>query len=529
MSGQKTRETRGRVKSVGVEASPQNAKRPIREKRKRSPAPVAPEDEHVLTPWLDLIPKSVSAVTAEQRLHQEIVAYVEYVQSTPQEKTARQTLLEVIQRSLQPRFPGGEVKMFGSQATGLSLPAGDMDLVVMTREEISPTDKKRPLFQMSTILKAARLTWDVQVNFHARVPILKFQSLPEFGSFSVDIGINNTDGPQAIAIVNDYLAKMPALRPLILAVKGFLSQRDLNNAAHSGLGSYAVICMCISFLQLNPSKRPQEYIDKPMETDSLGALLADFMFYYGIDFPYADSYISVSEGKLLPKESAPWAKTNKVPDGLAIQCLVNPEIDVGKSAGRLNAIRTAFKEGYATILQMSLGDGSLLGPLVSFTQSMIDHRTHIQHIVDSGKLEAAVSPPPRHPRHRPAPKQAPAARAPLPTPSSLRPDTPPEHVPYGSAFGASSAMGRNGHNNNSNSQANTNGNGSSVNRKGSGFPSRMRSEGCNRPVHVTPASRHPHFDPEWPPLGGGGSKTTRRSGGRPQNKRRRRDEGGGGS
>jgi DNA polymerase sigma len=56
-----------------------------------------------------------------------------------------------------------------------------MDLVVVTREEIPAAEKKRPLFQMSTILKAARLTWDVQVNFRARVPILTFKSLPEYG------------------------------------------------------------------------------------------------------------------------------------------------------------------------------------------------------------------------------------------------------------------------------------------------------------------------------------------------------------
>lgn len=77
------------------------------------------------------------------------------------------------------------------------------------------------------------------------------------------------------------------------------------------------------FEQLNPSKRPQDYLDKPMETESLGALLTDFMFYYGIKFPYASSYISVTEGKLLPKESVEWI-TNKVPDALVIQCLINP-------------------------------------------------------------------------------------------------------------------------------------------------------------------------------------------------------------
>ncbi|KAJ7799109.1 hypothetical protein B0H14DRAFT_2904382 [Mycena olivaceomarginata] len=404
--------------------------KPPREKRKRSPAPVAPEDQHVLTPWL------ASMSQTRRLLHQEIVAYVAYVQSTPQETTARQTLLEVIQKTLRRRFPDGEVKMFGSQATGLCLPTGDMDLVVMTREEVPAADKKRALFQVSTILKAARLTWDVQVNFRAR----------------------------AIAVVNEYLSKMPALRPLILTVKAFLSQRNLNSAAHSGLGSYAVICMCISFLQLNPSKRPQDYIDKPMETESLGALLADFMFYYVLR-------ISPSEGKLLPKESAKWI-TNKVPDGLAIQCLINPENDVGKSAGRLEAIRNAFKAGYATILQLSLTNASLLGPLVSLSQSTLDHRAHIQHIVDSGELQAAVAPPPRYPKHKPTHKAAPhLTRAPplhLPPRawSSLQPAPPPEHVPYEMAFGAGSAMGRSTYSPHS---------GRAINRKGSGFASGMRS------------------------------------------------------
>lgn len=65
----------------------------------------------------------------------------------------------------------------------------------------------------------------------------------------MDIGINNTDGVKVIELINGYLANMPALRPLVLVVKGFLAQRSLNDASKSGLGSYAVILMCISFLQ----------------------------------------------------------------------------------------------------------------------------------------------------------------------------------------------------------------------------------------------------------------------------------------
>lgn len=84
--------------------------------------------------------------------------------------------------------------------------------------------------------------------FHFSDVIVDTADLP--GSFDVDIGINNVDGIKGADVLNGYLASMPALRPLVLVLKGFLSRRDLNNAGKCGLGSYALICMCISFLQV---------------------------------------------------------------------------------------------------------------------------------------------------------------------------------------------------------------------------------------------------------------------------------------
>ncbi|KAJ7213560.1 hypothetical protein GGX14DRAFT_619000 [Mycena pura] len=383
-----------------------HAPRKSRVKRKRSPGPEVSVDPHVLTPWLASMPNTLFT-SAEQRLHHEIVAYVAFMQATPQEQTARTNLLAVLKNALHPCFPGGELRLHGSVTTGLCLPMGDIDIALVTHQEVPAAHKKQVLFRMSGALKSARLTNDVLVNFRARVPIVTFKSLPEYGPLSVDIGINNTDGLRAIEVVNGYLAQMPALRPLIFVVKGFLAQRNLNNPAHGGLGSYAVTCMCISFLQLNPGKRPQDYVDKPTETESLGALLADFLLYYGICYPYATLYISVTESRLLPKDSAEWI-TNKTPNGLAIQCLVNPENDVGKAACRIDAIRSAFKTGYETILQLSLEDPSVLGPLVSLKQSTLDHRAHIQQLVDSGKLATAVSPIARRPAAAANPNPKPA-------------------------------------------------------------------------------------------------------------------------
>jgi non-canonical poly(A) RNA polymerase PAPD5/7 len=74
---------------------------------------------------------------------------------------------------------------------------------------------------------------------------------PHSGAYKVDLNINTDDGVKVIDVVKDYLDQMPALRPLVMVLKGFLIQRGLNSPATSGLGSYSLICMVISFLKVN--------------------------------------------------------------------------------------------------------------------------------------------------------------------------------------------------------------------------------------------------------------------------------------
>lgn len=88
----------------------------------------------------------------------------------------------------------------------------------------------------------------MQIIGRAKVPIVKFVS--SFGRFNVDISINQTNGVSAGQIVNAYIDSLPALRPLVLVIKAFLSQRSMNEVYSGGLGSYSVICMVISFLQV---------------------------------------------------------------------------------------------------------------------------------------------------------------------------------------------------------------------------------------------------------------------------------------
>jgi non-canonical poly(A) RNA polymerase PAPD5/7 len=59
-----------------------------------------------------------------RRLHDEIVAYMAYVQPTLQEETTRRQVYDFIKKTVKGRFARSEVNLFGSVAHDLCLPDG---------------------------------------------------------------------------------------------------------------------------------------------------------------------------------------------------------------------------------------------------------------------------------------------------------------------------------------------------------------------------------------------------------------------
>lgn len=81
--------------------------------------------------------------------------------------------------------------------------------------------------------------------------VIKFKS--SYGKFAIDISINRPGGPSAGRVVKGLIAEAGevAAKSLIMVVKAFLMQRGLNEVFSGGLGSYSIICMVISFLQVS--------------------------------------------------------------------------------------------------------------------------------------------------------------------------------------------------------------------------------------------------------------------------------------
>ncbi|KAI0652626.1 hypothetical protein C8Q79DRAFT_111882 [Trametes meyenii] len=377
----------------------QDNKRTRRPKRKRVASEAAgTEDGEVssseappmvyITPWVDTL-GTTEYESREQRLHDEIVAFLEYIAPTPDERHARAVVIAEVAEVVKRRLPKATVDTFGSVAQDLYLPDGDTDLVITTPHPYDDDTKKRVLFQLAALMRNTGVTDQVHVVHRARVPVISFQTAPDLGSLKIDISLNATDGLRAVPILRGYFERMPALRYLVLALKCLLTRHGLNSASSSGLSSYGLICLVISFLQLNPMGRPAPYIEQPLQNESLGVLLIDFLTYYADDFPYETSYVSVAQGKLLSKEDKGWVNEAH-PEKLSIECLINSDNDVGRPTSKIQAIRGLFREAYTLLTTSTSADGpfpsNILGNIVGVSESTLAHRVLLKNIVTSGRL-----------------------------------------------------------------------------------------------------------------------------------------------
>lgn len=165
----------------------------------------------------------------------------------------------------------------------------DIDLVIES-DSMAYSNKNAVLQALATTVRRAGITDHVTIIAKAKVPIIKF--ITRHGRFSVDMSINQMNGVKAGKMVKRFLDHIPALRALVLITKSFLSQRSMNEVFTGGLGSYSIVCLAISFLQMHPKIRRGE-IDP---STNLGVLVMEFFELYGLYFNYNEVGISVRDG-----------------------------------------------------------------------------------------------------------------------------------------------------------------------------------------------------------------------------------------
>jgi len=167
-------------------------------------------------------------------------------------------------------------------------------------------NKVTVLRALANTIKRAGIANNVTIIAKAKVPIIKF--VTTHGRLSVDISVNHINGVFAGRVILGLLKEMPALRALVLIIKAFLGQRSMNEVFSGGLGSYSIVCLAVSFLQMHPKIRRGE-IDP---SENLGVLMMEFFELYGCYFNYQEVGISIRNGGYyFSKARRGWQDPNK--------------------------------------------------------------------------------------------------------------------------------------------------------------------------------------------------------------------------
>ncbi|GIL46015.1 hypothetical protein Vafri_3108 [Volvox africanus] len=342
------------------------------------------------------------------RLHQELVELCELVQPTPEEAVARREAVAVVSEVVRSIWPQARCEIFGSYATGLYVPTSDIDLVIL---DSGCSNVQSGLKALGNALNSRKVAQNIQVVGKARVPIVKFETV-EYGNLAFDISFDVANGPQAAMLVKEMTTSWPMMRPLILCLKLFLQQRELNEVYTGGIGSYALVTLVAAFLQLHGSRKPKgpqpalpvygTAGDAALPSCSggvepgLGTLLVDFFRFYGRVVNINDVGISCAGGgqffRKVDKDAPDDRRSNFVgwlnEDRAFLLSVEDPkdsDNDVCRNSFNIMRIKTAFEYAYQVLTAPSRCYESLLARILRLGPILASRpRNRVPHLRELG-------------------------------------------------------------------------------------------------------------------------------------------------
>ncbi|XP_035719133.1 terminal nucleotidyltransferase 4B-like [Vespa mandarinia] len=310
-------------------------------------------------------------------LHEEIEDFFSYMCPSNEEHNLRVRVVKRIEQVIYDLWPDSKVEVFGSFRTGLYLPTSDIDLVVIGMWTNLPLRTLERALLDQNIAEPSSL----KVLDKASVPIVKLTDKET--EIKIDISFNMNNGVKSAELINSFKRRFPVLEKLVMVLKQFLLQRDLNEVFTGGISSYSLILMTISFLQLHP--RQNAYCSSA----NLGVLLIEFLELYGRKFNYVKTGIRVKDGgTYISKEEVQRDMIDgHRPSLLCIEDPLTPGNDIGRSSYGALYVKDAFDWAYYVLsqavspLNILVNDAnkvSILGRIIRVTDEVIEYRRWIK-------------------------------------------------------------------------------------------------------------------------------------------------------
>uniref|UniRef100_A0A8D2MN96 Terminal nucleotidyltransferase 4B n=1 Tax=Zonotrichia albicollis TaxID=44394 RepID=A0A8D2MN96_ZONAL len=295
----------------------------------------------------------------------------------PEEETMRMEVVSRIENVIKELWPNADVIYHSFNLNKyMFFLFSDIDLVVFGKWETLP------LWTLEEALRKHNVADEnsVKVLDKATVPIIKLTD--SFTEVKVDISFNVQNGVKAAQLIKDFIKKYPVLPFLVLVLKQFLLQRDLNEVFTGGIGSYSLFLMAVSFLQLHPRE------DACMPNANYGVLLIEFFELYGRHFNYLKTGIRIKDGgSYVAKDEVQKSMLDGYrPSMLYIEDPLQPGNDVGRSSYGAMQVKQAFDYAYVVLSHAvspiakyypNNETESILGRIIRVTQEVATYRDWI--------------------------------------------------------------------------------------------------------------------------------------------------------
>ncbi|XP_024524838.1 non-canonical poly(A) RNA polymerase PAPD5 [Selaginella moellendorffii] len=305
-------------------------------------------------PWMEA--RETTFRSPVLQLHQEILDFCTFISPTVEEEAERAAAINRISNAIKSLWSHCKIEIFGSYATGLYLPTSDIDAVILD----SGCDRiVSGLRAISIELRKRKLARKITIISKARVPIIKF--VESTSGISFDISFDLRNGPEAAKFIQRAIGTLPPLRPLCMVLKIFLQQRELNEVYCGGIGSYGLLIMLITHLQMHPSR----HHGGNLETN-LGVLLLDFFDLFGRSLNIREVGVSCADGGRFFSKVSKGFVDYKRPFLLAVEDPQAPENDIGKNSFQIPKIRAAFVLAHRLLATTTANTGNtgILGRII---------------------------------------------------------------------------------------------------------------------------------------------------------------------
>ena len=287
------------------------------------------------------------------RLHEELLDFAAFISPAAGEEKRRAALLSRLSDLTTSLFPSSTLRPFGSYATKLYLPMGDLDVCLFD----APTNA---LHQLHRALEREGWASYLEHITSARIPIVKF--MDRSSGLRVDVCADQRVGQEAAQYVVAMSVKFPAFRPLLLFLKYFLHVRRLNDTYSGGVGSFLLQLMLLSHLHHHPAQT---------HDCNLGLLLLSFFDTYGNQLNYQSVGISLSPPSFYNKHDRSRYNPQR-PLLLSVENPLDSTHDVGVNSFGVMRVRRAMQYGYGRLVERSVMEGRWEGSLLAMVLGVVD-------------------------------------------------------------------------------------------------------------------------------------------------------------